>query len=97
MPEYDNTNRGALFRPKERRSENSPHWRGTVNVGGVDWELSIWEKTSRSGLPFLSCSFKPPFVKQDGAFATGVDPARAALGPQKPGDYKADLDDEIPF
>ena len=100
MADFDNTNRGALFRPKERRSEAAPQWRGTVNVNGVDWELSIWEKTSKNGLPFLSCAFKPPYVapegtqKPAGGFSgrgsenrqsENYSPSRAALGPTKGG------------
>jgi hypothetical protein len=107
MADFDNTNRGALFRPKERRSDAAPQWRGTVNVNGVDWELSIWEKTSKNGVPFLSCAFKPPYVAPEkgqdagrGVITSGknhVDANRAALGPQKPPrNYRDMLDDDLP-
>jgi uncharacterized protein (DUF736 family) len=59
MTEYDNTNRGALFKNDRKEQENHPDYKGSVNVGGVDYWLSAWLKRSQSGKSFMSLSVKP--------------------------------------
>ncbi len=58
--QYDNSNRGALFRVDEKRSENGPDFTGKLNVAGKDWELSAWERVSKAGKPYLSVSVRKP-------------------------------------
>lgn len=41
--QYDNTNRGAIWKNEDRRPDkNDPHFQGVVNVNGVDFQLSGW-------------------------------------------------------
>ena len=41
--EYDNTNRGALWpNPKYEAGGKHPRFRGSVNVNGVDYWVSMW-------------------------------------------------------
>jgi len=56
MAEYDNTNRGVLFKnDRKEAGSNQPDYRGTVNFNGVDAKLSGWIKTSsKNGNKFLS-------------------------------------------
>lgn len=55
MPEYDDTNRGVLFREAEKKSDNHPDYTGKVNVAGQDFRLAGWIKEStRTGSKFLS-------------------------------------------
>ena len=82
---YDNTNRGALFANKERRGENDPNARGTLNVGGVEYWVSAWTKTSKAGDRYQSLSVTP---KEDKGAYKGAKPA----APSEP-----DLDDSLPF
>jgi hypothetical protein len=35
LPDFDNTNRGALFRNDAKTEETHPDYRGSINVGGV--------------------------------------------------------------
>lgn len=58
MTEYDNTNRGALFKNDRKESDNHPDYKGSVNVGGVEYWLSAWIKDGRNG-KFMSLSVKP--------------------------------------
>lgn len=60
MPkEYDNTNSGALFRNDEKESDKHPDYRGSINVGGTEYWLSAWLKTSKKGAKFMSLSVTP--------------------------------------
>ena len=55
MSDYDNTNTGALF-VNEDKDEGHPKWpdrKGRLNVNGVDYWLSGWLKTSKSGKKYL--------------------------------------------
>ena len=65
MPEYDNTNTGAAFY-KDNANPKAPKWSGPLNVNGVDYEVSIWEKTSKAGKDFLSLKVAAPYKKKEG-------------------------------
>ena len=59
---YDNTNKGALFTAKERKTEKHPHMTGKVNIDGKDFSLSAWSNTSKKGDKYLALKvsdFKP--------------------------------------
>ena len=58
MADFDNTNRGALFKNDRKESENHPGYTGTINVDGVDYWLSAWVKEGNKG-KFFSLSVKP--------------------------------------
>lgn len=87
MPGYDNTNSGAIFRAKEKRTEKSPDRTGECEIacphcGTVSphW-VSGWLKKSRAGMQFLSLAFTPKDPK-----------------PQAPvTDNQDDFGDDIPF
>lgn len=53
--DYDNTNRGALFKA-EKKSEKHPDYTGKINIGGNDHYLSAWIKKSKAGNTFMSLS-----------------------------------------
>lgn len=56
MEQYDNTNRGAMFKNDRKKTETHPDLGGTINVGGVDHFINAWKKTSKAGQPFYSLS-----------------------------------------
>ena len=60
MTEYDNTNRGVLFREQEKKSDNHPDYTGTVNVNGEEFRLAGWIKQSQAGNKFLSLAVSEP-------------------------------------
>lgn len=101
MTEYDNNNRGAMFRNKDRKSDKHPEYSGSVNVEGVDYWLSGWVKEGKSG-KFFSLSLKPKDAEKVERFKTAVAEAFPARGrptglPEKPRFTADPHDDEIPF
>lgn len=60
---YDNTDRGVLFKNEKKETDNHPDYNGNINVGGVEFWLSAWIKTSESGRKYMSLSVKPKEAK----------------------------------
>lgn len=55
MAQYDDTNRGALFRNKDKtEGDRKPDYTGMLDVEGHKYRIAAWLKTSKAGLPFLS-------------------------------------------
>jgi hypothetical protein len=57
--QFDNTNRGALFKNMDKTEEQHADYRGEINVAGDEFWLNAWLKTSKKGTKFLSLSLKP--------------------------------------
>jgi len=89
MTEYDNTNRGALFKNTRREKESHPEYNGSINVDGHDYWISGWVKDGRSG-KFFSLSVK----RKDG---TADRPAQEFKAEAKRVFPDADLSDDVPF
>lgn len=64
--QYDNTNRGALFRNNRKEQDNHPDHTGSINIDGKEYYLNAWIKTSQSGNKFFSLSVKPKDENQAG-------------------------------
>ncbi len=82
MPDYDNTNSGALFKNKDKDKAH-PNWadyQGSVNVEGVEYWLSAWIKESEKVGKFMSLSLKPKEEQRE-----------------KPKSKAKDDSDDIPF
>ena len=79
MTEYDNTNRGVLFRAKERKSVKHPEYSGSINIQGVEYWLDGWIKDGKSG-KFFSLSVKPKDAAKVERFKTAVAEAFPARG-----------------
>ncbi len=92
--EYDNTNRGVLFKNDRKDSEKHPDYKGNINVGGVEFWLSAWIKEGAKG-KFMSLSIQQKEVQQQSisqrAMPRGPDPISSGHS------LKADMDDDIPF
>jgi uncharacterized protein (DUF736 family) len=55
--QYDgDTNRGALFKNTQRATDRQPEYKGAINVGGTDYWISAWIKTSKAGDRYMSLS-----------------------------------------
>lgn len=85
--EYDNTNRGALFRNTRKEKDTHPDHNGSINVEGVEYWLSAWIKESKTGTKFFSVSVKKKEPVGD---------LRVASGTMEAPQTTADID-EIPF
>ena len=62
MKQWDNTNRGVLFPNDKKGNEARPDYTGDINVEGIEYRLSAWNKRSKAGSSFLSISIQ----KKDG-------------------------------
>jgi hypothetical protein len=63
MVEYDNTNRGSLFKNTKKEEDRHPDYNGSINVEGTEYWLNAWIKESKKdGTKFFSLSVKE---KQD--------------------------------
>ena len=84
--QYDNSNRGAIFKNEDKQQDNHPDYKGSLNVNGVDMWVSGWLKTSeKTGKKFMSLSVK---VKED-------KPVKQASSPKRP---VVEIDDsDVPF
>lgn len=60
MKQYDNNNRGVLFKNDKKGNEKRPDYRGTLVVNNEDFNVSGWVKRSqKSGDAYLSLSVEP--------------------------------------
>ena len=55
MIEYDNTNRGVLFKNDRKTSDKHPDYKGSANIDGRDFWVSAWIKKGQKGT-FMSFS-----------------------------------------
>lgn len=62
--EYDNTNRGVLFKQTDKTNEKAPDYKGNFNYKGSEFKIAGWIKMSKTGNPFLSISVDD-FVPQE--------------------------------
>lgn len=85
--QYDNSNRGAIFKNEDKQQDNHPDYKGSLNVNGVDLWVSGWLKTSeKTGKKFMSLSVKP----KDAA------PVKQASKPKSSG-FDDMNDSDVPF
>ncbi len=90
MAEYDNSNKGALFKNKKKETDNHPDYNGSITVDGTEYWISSWLKTSKNGEKFMSLSVKP---KQDAPRQSSAPTRREA----PKGKSVQDMDDDIPW
>jgi hypothetical protein len=49
MTQYDNTNRGVLFKNHDKKTDKHPDYSGSINVEGVEMKLAAWIKEGKKG------------------------------------------------
>ena len=61
MEQYDNTNRGSIWKNDRRETEKNPHFTGVANVEGREFYVSAWKKDKDGNpkAPVVTFSFKP--------------------------------------
>lgn len=88
---FDNTNKGVLFKNEDKKADTHADYRGQINIDGREFWLDAWIKSSKAGKKYMSLSIKPKMA-QEHAGATRNPPARQ---PDPPPQHE--LDDDIPF
>ena len=83
--QYDDTNRGAMFKNTRRETDRHPEYKGTLDVNGTAYWISAWLKVSAQGEKYMSLSVQP----KDAA------PAKPAPATRK--QSSVGMDDDIPF
>lgn len=90
MSNYDNTNRGVLFKNERKTKDTQPGYTGSLNVDGVEYFLDAWVKEGQKG-KFFSVSVKRKDKQAEPA------PARAAAPAPRPSSGFDDMSDDVPF
>jgi hypothetical protein len=90
MADYDNTNRGSVWRNEKKDKDTHPDFTGSLNVAGVEYWVSAWKRKDGASAkaPALSFSVKP---KDDQQAAAQASLKRAGI------QNNADINDDIPF
>jgi hypothetical protein len=67
MAQYDNTNRGALFKNDRKENDSHPDLSGQINIDGKEYWLSGWTKRNDDrSFKVLSLSVKPKEQRSQG-------------------------------
>ena len=74
--EYDNTNRGVLFKNNEKSKDTDPDYKGSyMNADGADHWLNAWIAKDKNGNSYMRLSTK----LKDEVHAKGMQQARQAF------------------
>lgn len=94
--DYDNKNRGVLFRHDKKGNEKAPDYKGKLNASGTEYYLSAWlrEKKDGSG-KYMSISVEPKDQQPQTITEHHRAKANAYVRPQD--DPKTPADEQIPF
>jgi len=82
--EYDNTNRGVLFKNDRKTEDYHGDYTGSIDIDGVEYFLDAWVKESKTGKKFFSL--------KKGNEKRGKAPQQSAPKQEAPA-----FDDDLPF
>ncbi len=55
-------NSGAIFKNVHKKTEKHPDYKGSINVDGVEKDISLWVNTSKAGTKYFSVSIQEAYV-----------------------------------
>ena len=84
--EYDNTNRGVMFKNDRKEKETHPDLKGSINIDGKEFWLSGWSKVTSKGDKMLSLSVTPKEQQ-----------AAKPVAKSAPKQAEPEFDDDMPF
>lgn len=90
MTEYDNRNRGVLFKNDRKTSDKHPDYKGNANLDGRDYWVSAWIKKGPKGT-FMSMSYEAKDAVAEGHPERFQSASMQAKPPAR------SMDDDIPF
>lgn len=73
MADYDNTNKGVIFKNDTKGNDKAPIYRGKGNFKGQDFEVAMWVKKDKNDNSYFTVAFSEPYVK-DGESKTSTQP-----------------------
>lgn len=61
MSQYDNTNRGSIWKNDKKERDTHPDFKGSLNVEGIEYWVSAWRRKpdANPNAPALSFSVQP--------------------------------------
>lgn len=86
MNQYDDKNKGAIWKNDKRETDRHPHFTGTANIDGVEFYVSAWKRDA-------GASEKAPALR----FAFTVKGRKDNAKPDNHARDTDDLNDDIPF
>ena len=91
MSNYDNNNRGSIWKNEDRKSETHPQFKGSAEVNGVEYWVSGWLRKADANpkAPAMSFSFT---AKEQQSM-----PRTSAPTPAQAPDNDFDSGEDIPF
>jgi len=93
MTEYDNTNRGSIWKnEKKREGKQDADFTGSLDVNGVQYWVNAWKRKEGAAdkAPALSFSIRPKEDQQ-------TDQRAPADKTRNGASRNSDMDDDIPF
>ena len=96
MTEYDNTNRGSIWKNEKKDKDTHPDFTGSLNVNGVEYWVSAWKRKEGAAAkaPALSFSIKPKDEQPQRQQAAPRRPDPISTGRPRQSDMN---DDDVPF
>lgn len=58
MTQYDNTNRGAIWKNEDKQDDKHPDFKGSINVNGTEYWLSAWKRKEGAAAKAPALSFR---------------------------------------
>ena len=90
---HDNTNKGAIWRNKDKQKDTDRDFQGHINIDGVEYWLSGWQRPEGAKPSTPVISFKAQ--RKDDVHKKGVEQAQQTI--DQPAQNFDDFDDDIPF
>ena len=97
MSQYDNTNRGSIWKNDKKEKDTHPDFRGSLNVEGKEYWVSAWKRKEGANpkAPALSFSVQAKENTQAGGASY---PSPSQSGGAEPAQAPESFDDsDLPF
>ena len=98
--QYDNEKRGVLFRNNPAAGgtmhPQAPAYKGQATVEGVEYWLSSWLETSKSGQKYMSLKFEKKEPRPDSVYSQNAQ-ANIAVAQVSPKQAAPAAEDDFPF
>lgn len=62
----------SIFANDNKANDRQPDWRGEALIGGVTYEVALWEKPSNRGGSFYAGSIKPKQPREESRIIAGA-------------------------